>query len=168
MCQHAARYLANQDWVKNDSLKTVENTAVILFLSLSLLIVIYLISLLLSWFLVIYHSVTFSYQIPIIMLVVEVPQDVITSSAPMIQSLNEEPRCTPDEHGNDNHSDTIQLEDLALQKGSQMKFDALKSKSVRLDISFKSPSHTGLQTTEMVISNVYRALNCINYSLFSG
>lgn len=29
MCQHAARYLANQDWVKNDSLKTVENTAVI-------------------------------------------------------------------------------------------------------------------------------------------
>ncbi|KAG5069338.1 hypothetical protein JHK85_001715 [Glycine max] len=26
--QHAARYLANQDWVKNDSLKTVKNTAV--------------------------------------------------------------------------------------------------------------------------------------------
>jgi hypothetical protein len=31
MCQHAARYLANQEWVKNDSLKTVENTAVIPF-----------------------------------------------------------------------------------------------------------------------------------------
>lgn len=113
--QHAARYLANQDWVKNDSLKTVENTA-----------------------------------IPIIMLVVEVPQDVITSLAPMIQSLNEEPHCTPGEHGNDNQSDSIRLEDSALPKGSQMKFDALKSKSVRLDISFKSPSHTGLQTTEMV------------------
>lgn len=113
--QHAARYLANQDWVKNDSLKTVENTA-----------------------------------IPIIMLVVEVPQDVITSFAPMIQSLNEEPHCTPGEHGNDNQSDSIRLEDSALPKGSQMKFDALKSKSVRLDISFKSPSHTGLQTTEMV------------------
>lgn len=27
--QHAARYLANQDWVKIDSLKTVENTAVL-------------------------------------------------------------------------------------------------------------------------------------------
>lgn len=26
--QHAARYLANQEWVKNDSLKIVENTAV--------------------------------------------------------------------------------------------------------------------------------------------
>ncbi|XP_020239737.1 uncharacterized protein LOC109818618 isoform X1 [Cajanus cajan] len=113
--QHAARYLANQDWVKNDSLKTVENTA-----------------------------------IPIIMLVVEVPQDVITSSPPMMQSLNEEPQCTPGEHGNDNHADTIQLEDSAMQKGSQMKFDALKSKSIRLDISFKSPSHTGLQTTAMV------------------
>ncbi|RDY06872.1 Non-canonical poly(A) RNA polymerase protein Trf4-1, partial [Mucuna pruriens] len=87
-------------------------------------------------------------QIPIIMLVVEVPRDVITSFT--IQSLNEEPHCTPGEHGNDNHSDTIQLEDSALPKGSQMKFDALKSKSIRLDISFKSPSHTGLQTTEMV------------------
>lgn len=85
------------------------------------------------------------------MLVVEVPQDVITSFAPMIQSLNEEPHCTPGEHGNDNQSDSIRLEDSALPKGSQMKFDALKSKSVRLDISFKSPSHTGLQTTEMVI-----------------
>ncbi|KAL2337577.1 hypothetical protein Fmac_012023 [Flemingia macrophylla] len=113
--QHAARYLANQDWVKNDSLKTVENTA-----------------------------------IPIIMLVVEVPQDVITSSPPMIQSLNEEPLCTPGEHGNGNHVDTIQLEDLALHKGTQIKFDALKSKSIRLDISFKSSSHTGLQTTAMV------------------
>ncbi|CAK8574652.1 unnamed protein product [Lathyrus sativus] len=62
--QHAARYLANQEWVKNDSLKTVENTA-----------------------------------IPIIMLVVEVPQDVITSSAPMLNSLKEEPQCTTGEHG---------------------------------------------------------------------
>lgn len=83
------------------------------------------------------------------MLVVEVPQDVINSSAPMIQSLKQNPHRSP---GNNNNSDTIQLEDLASPKGSQMKFDALKSKSVRLDISFKTPSHTGLQTTEMVIS----------------
>ncbi|XP_061345061.1 uncharacterized protein LOC133290922 isoform X2 [Gastrolobium bilobum] len=114
--QHAARYLANQDWVKNDSLKTVENTA-----------------------------------IPIIMLVVEVPQDVVTSSAPIVQSLKEEPHCTPGEHGNDSHSDIIQSEDSALPKSTQINSDALKeSKSVRVDISFKSPSHTGLQTTEMV------------------
>ncbi|XP_027335017.1 uncharacterized protein LOC113849355 [Abrus precatorius] len=113
--QHAARYLANQDWVKNDSLKTVENTA-----------------------------------IPIIMLVVEVPQDVIISLDPMIQSLKEELHCMHGEHGNGNHSEIVHLEESALSKGSQMNFDALKSKSIRLDISFKSPSHTGLQTTEMV------------------
>ncbi|KAF7825323.1 Non-canonical poly(A) RNA polymerase protein Trf4-1 isoform A [Senna tora] len=86
--QHAARYLANQDWVKNDSLKTVENTA-----------------------------------IPIIMLVVKVPDDVPTTSASVIQSPKEEPPRTVDEHD---------------------------SKLVRLDISFKTPSHTGLQTTELV------------------
>ncbi|MED6107397.1 hypothetical protein PIB30_013509 [Stylosanthes scabra] len=114
--QHAARYLANQDWVKSDSLKTVENTA-----------------------------------IPIIMLVVEVPREVISSSTSMVQSLKEEPHCTHNEHGNDSHSDAIQLEDLSLQKSSGINFDSSKeSKSVRLDISFKSPSHTGLQTTEMV------------------
>ncbi|XP_019463331.1 PREDICTED: uncharacterized protein LOC109362173 [Lupinus angustifolius] len=114
--QHAARYLANQDWVKSDSLKTVENTA-----------------------------------IPIIMLVVEVPQDVITSLAPMVQSLKEEPHSTPGRHGNESHSDIIQLEDPSFPKSSQINSDAPKdSKSVRLDISFKSPSHTGLQTTEMV------------------
>ncbi|CAJ2655533.1 unnamed protein product [Trifolium pratense] len=114
--QHAARYLANQEWVKNDSLKTVENTA-----------------------------------IPIIMLVVEVPEDVITSSAPTLHSLKEKSHCTTGEHGNDNHSDMIQLEDSALLKSSQTNIYALKdSKSVRVDISFKSPSHTGLQTTGMV------------------
>lgn len=88
------------------------------------------------------------------MLVVEVPQDAITSSAPMAQSLKEEPHGTPSEHGNESHSDIIQLEDSALPRSSQKNFDASKdSKSVRLDISFKSPSHTGLQTTEMVNSH---------------
>lgn len=33
--QHAARYLANQEWVKNDSLKIVENTAVMSLLAVS-------------------------------------------------------------------------------------------------------------------------------------
>ena len=92
------------------------------------------------------------------MLVVEVPQEVISSSAPMVQSLKEEPHCTHDEHDNGSRSDTVQLEDSAVPKSSQINFDASKeSKSVRLDISFKSPSHTGLQTTEMVIFHGYRA-----------
>lgn len=96
------------------------------------------------------------------MLVVEVPQDVITSSAPTLHSLKDELHCTTGEHGNDSHSDIIQSEDSALLKSSQTNFYALKeSKSVRLDISFKSPSHTGLQTTEMVISHCFRAFNYI-------
>jgi len=87
------------------------------------------------------------------MLVVEVPQDVITSSAPTLHSLKEESRCTTGEHVNDGHSDIIQLENPALLKRSQTNVYALKdSNSVRVDISFKSPSHTGLQTTGMVIS----------------
>ncbi|KAF5816740.1 putative polynucleotide adenylyltransferase [Helianthus annuus] len=82
--QHAARYLANQEWVKNDSLKIVENTA-----------------------------------IPIIMLVVEVPCDVIVSVDQEIST----------------HSDGGKHTDV---------------QSIRIDISFKSSSHTGLQTTELV------------------
>jgi hypothetical protein len=47
----------------------------------------------------------------------------------------------------------IQLEDSASLKRSKTNVYALKdSKSVRVDISFKSPSHTGLQPTGMVIS----------------
>lgn len=49
------------------------------------------------------------------MLVVEVPHDIITSSASLMTN-----------DGGKN------------------------AKSVRLDISFKSPTHTGLQTTELV------------------
>ncbi|KAJ7962102.1 Non-canonical poly(A) RNA polymerase [Quillaja saponaria] len=114
--QHAARYLANQDWVKNDSLKTVENTA-----------------------------------IPIIMLMVEVPHDIIISCASNVQSPKEESTCTTGEHGNDVHSDVVGLEDSALPKCSQINSDNTKdSRTVRVDISFKSPSHTGLQTTELV------------------
>ncbi|KAI7737921.1 hypothetical protein M8C21_027387 [Ambrosia artemisiifolia] len=82
--QHAARYLANQEWVKNDSLKIVENTA-----------------------------------IPIIMLVVEVPCDAIVSVDQEIST-----------HSNGGKHTDVQ--------------------SIRIDISFKSSSHTGLQTTELV------------------
>ncbi|XP_054780487.1 uncharacterized protein LOC129288122 isoform X2 [Prosopis cineraria] len=114
--QHAARYLANQDWVKNDSLKTVENTA-----------------------------------IPIIMLVVEVPFDAITSSAPILKSPKGKSACTTGENGNGIHSDMIHSEDSAVQKCSPINSGTPKdSNSVRLDISFKTPSHTGLQTSEMV------------------
>ncbi|KAK3435114.1 hypothetical protein EUGRSUZ_D02494 [Eucalyptus grandis] len=114
--QHAARYLANQDWVKSDSLKTVENTA-----------------------------------IPIIMLVVEVPQDLVSSSASSVQSPKEEPSHNGQELSNlaQAHSDV--QEDSAPQVCPQTNYNNTdSSKSVRLDISFESASHTGLQTAELV------------------
>ncbi|PQM37291.1 uncharacterized protein Pyn_36365 [Prunus yedoensis var. nudiflora] len=105
--QHAARYLVNQDWVKNDSLKTVENTA-----------------------------------IPIIMLVVEVPRDLIASSASNVQSPKEEPPHMSGEQGSHVNSSVVVLEESALPKCSQINYDATKdSVSVRIDISFKSLSY---------------------------
>ncbi|PQM40704.1 uncharacterized protein Pyn_02805 [Prunus yedoensis var. nudiflora] len=89
--QHAARYLVNQDWVKNDSLKTVENTA-----------------------------------IPIIMLVVEVPRDLIASSASNVQSPKEEPPPHVGEQGSHVNSSVVVLEESALPKCSQINYDATK------------------------------------------
>ncbi|XAR63209.1 Polynucleotide adenylyltransferase [Bertholletia excelsa] len=114
--QHAARYLANQEWVKNDSLKIVENTA-----------------------------------IPIIMLVVEVPHDLITPAASTMSTLKEEATEVISEGDNPFHDNMVNLETPASPKCSSMNTDAARDmKSIRLDISFKSPSHTGLQTTELV------------------
>nr|GEV81902.1 nucleotidyltransferase family protein isoform 4 [Tanacetum cinerariifolium] len=90
--QHAARYLANQEWVKNDSLKIVENTA-----------------------------------IPIIRLVVEVPSDLIvpaSSNLPLVRQPVDQEIFSQD--------------------------DDTDVQSIQIDISFKAPSHTGLQTTELV------------------
>ncbi|XP_050204087.1 uncharacterized protein LOC126654076 isoform X2 [Mercurialis annua] len=114
--QHAARYLANQEWVKNDSLKTVENTA-----------------------------------IPIIMLVVEVPGDLINSAASSMHSPKDEPTLLIAENENNVHPDTVSSEESSSPKCLQVNHDSSKDvKSIRLDVSFKSLSHTGLQTTELV------------------
>ncbi|XP_058104484.1 uncharacterized protein LOC131248286 isoform X3 [Magnolia sinica] len=116
--QHAARYLANQEWVKSDSLKTIENTA-----------------------------------IPVIMLVAEVPHDVIASRESISISHTSEVESAPmtGEQGSVNHSDMSGSENSLLPLCSKMENDdSMDMKSVRLDISFKSPSHTGLQTTELV------------------
>ncbi|KAG0491932.1 hypothetical protein HPP92_005330 [Vanilla planifolia] len=115
--QHAARYLANQDWVRNDSLKTVENTA-----------------------------------IPVIMLVAEVPCDMILSNESSsavgipdaeLAKMSGKHCC----HSHPNHS----LERIFSLKSSMTRKDIpVDIKSIRLDISFKSTSHTGLQTSEFV------------------
>ncbi|XP_075094308.1 uncharacterized protein LOC107762184 isoform X1 [Nicotiana tabacum] len=114
--QHAARYLANQEWVKNDSLKIVENTA-----------------------------------IPIIMLVVEVPHDLILSSLSNLQTPKAEPTQLTVEEGNAVfQADSTCSESSSSPQWSKMNECRKDVKAVRLDISFKSPSHTGLQTTELV------------------
>ncbi|OWM80173.1 hypothetical protein CDL15_Pgr019337 [Punica granatum] len=114
--QHAARYLANQEWVKNDSLKTVENTA-----------------------------------IPIIMLEVEVPRDLITSTASRVQSPKEDPVQINREERNLVDFQVGESEDSSSPRCCQTNYECKKDpKTVRLDISFKSASHTGLQTTELV------------------
>ncbi|GAA0165394.1 mRNA polyadenylation factor [Lithospermum erythrorhizon] len=114
--QHAARYLANLEWVKNDSLKIVENTA-----------------------------------IPIIMLVVEVPHDFIASTAPDSHALKEEVVPETTEEIAPSQADATVLEGSASSKCPAKKNENRENvKSIRIDISFKSPSHTGLQTTELV------------------
>ena len=86
------------------------------------------------------------------MLVVEVPHDIITSGTSNVHTPKEEPTRISGEQGNHVPMDMVGLENSASPKCSQINFDNGKdSKSVRLDISFKSPSHTGLQTTELVI-----------------
>ena len=85
------------------------------------------------------------------MLVVEVPHDLISSAASTLHSPKEEPVPTIGEPVNNVHSDIVGLEDSASPKCSHLNHDNLRAvTSVRLDISFKSPSHTGLQTTELV------------------
>ena len=79
------------------------------------------------------------------MLVVEVPHDLIISAASNVQTLKEEPTKVNGEQ------DMIGLENSALPKCTHISNEkGNDAKAVRLDISFKSPSHTGLQTTELV------------------
>ncbi|XP_057250564.1 uncharacterized protein LOC104905346 isoform X2 [Beta vulgaris subsp. vulgaris] len=114
--QHAARYLGNQEWVKADSLKTVENTA-----------------------------------IPIIMLVVDVPHDFVTAiAAPSVHTPLSGQNQLHDAPAVD-QNDTVGSDSSPSPTCSELINNLDKdSTSVRLDISFRSPSHTGLQTTELV------------------
>ncbi|WOK92760.1 hypothetical protein Cni_G01451 [Canna indica] len=116
--QHAARYLGNQEWVRNDSLKTIENTA-----------------------------------IPVIMLVAEVPNDIDISSknSSMVDVTHACSTMVPVSQNDSPHSDHSGSDSTSFPVNSKMrKDDTVDVKSIRLDISFKSSSHTGLQTSELV------------------
>ncbi|KAK8970298.1 hypothetical protein KSP40_PGU017847 [Platanthera guangdongensis] len=117
--RHATRYLANQEWVRNDSLKTIENTA-----------------------------------IPVIMLVAEVPCDITFShgTSSLVDISKAKSSKLSGEHDNVSLLNLSGLQSVITSRISMIpKNDAdVVSKSVRLDISFKSTSHTGLQTSELV------------------
>lgn len=92
-----------------------------------------------------------SLQIPIIMLVVEVPHDLILSSLSNLQTPKAEPTQLIVEEGNAVfQADSTCSESSSSPQWSKMNECRKDVKAVRLDISFKSPSHTGLQTTELV------------------
>lgn len=85
------------------------------------------------------------------MLVVEVPSDLFSTPS-NVQTPKEEADHVASDRGKPFHSDAESTESTAspnwskIGNGSNDEF-----KSVRLDISFKSSTHTGLQTTGLVI-----------------
>lgn len=86
------------------------------------------------------------------MLVVEVPHDLITSSTSNMQSPKEESSAVSGEQDVNILNDIGSLEVSTLPKCLEVNCDSsISTKSVRIDISFKTPSHTGLQTSELVI-----------------
>lgn len=86
-------------------------------------------------------------QIPIIMLVVEVPCDLVCS----IQSPKDGPDCITVDQDSNGNTEMVGFEDSAAANSLPTNTGNLaNAKSVRLDISFKTPSHTGLQTTQLV------------------
>lgn len=88
------------------------------------------------------------------MLVAQVPCDTNMSNDPSVLDSSQEISVNVlGEQGSPPRSDNSSSEGssaLAVSKMNKDDCDAVRS--IRLDISFKSPSHTGLQTTELVIS----------------
>ncbi|XP_010523091.1 PREDICTED: uncharacterized protein LOC104801481 isoform X2 [Tarenaya hassleriana] len=88
-------------------------------------------------------------QIPIIMLVVEVPWDLISSTASGL-SPKDGQICTIVDHDSNGQYEIVGFGDSATNCSQENSGSCTNAKSVRLDISFKTPSHTGLQTTQLV------------------
>lgn len=90
------------------------------------------------------------------MLEVEVPRDLITSNASCVQSPKEDPVQISGEDCNLVDCQVGESEDSASPRCSQTNYECkIDPKTVRLDISFKSASHTGLQTTELVMQFLF-------------
>ncbi|KAL3537010.1 hypothetical protein ACH5RR_000376 [Cinchona calisaya] len=153
--QHAARYLANQEWVKNDSLKIVENTAIPV-IKLVVEVPHDLVSSASNIQASKEESVqntgqqSNSFQANSGGLESN-PHELVASSASNIQASKEEPVQNTGQQSNSFQISSSGLESNPSLEACKMKHNTEKDvKSVRLDISFKSLSHTGLQTTELV------------------
>lgn len=92
------------------------------------------------------------------MLVVEVPHDFITTSS---SSHSQTPEAQTISEGSPFQADGTSSESSTSPKWPKMNDSGKDVKSVRLDISFKSPSHTGLQTSELV-TTVYGQLDILH------
>uniref|UniRef100_A0A453SYZ0 PAP-associated domain-containing protein n=2 Tax=Triticinae TaxID=1648030 RepID=A0A453SYZ0_AEGTS len=87
------------------------------------------------------------------MLVAQVPCDInMSNEYPSVLDSSQEISVNVlGEQGSPPRSDNSSSEGSNALAGSKMnKDDCDAVRSIRLDISFKSPSHTGLQTTELV------------------
>ena len=90
------------------------------------------------------------------MLVADVPCDTNTFNeySSVLDSSQEYSVNVLGEQGSPPRSDTSSSEGSNMLVSSKLnKDDGDIVQSIRLDISFKSPSHTGLQTTELVNQN---------------
>ncbi|KAH9290632.1 hypothetical protein KI387_034749, partial [Taxus chinensis] len=121
--QHATRYLADQEWVKNDSLKTIENTA-----------------------------------IPIIMLVVKGLSQNCSKNEDQLssRSIRNKPKeekeegIVPNASKPENFMHSVRSDATSCETKKTPWCSKDNRESVRLDISFESPSHTGLKTAGLV------------------
>lgn len=85
------------------------------------------------------------------MLVAEVPRDLVSTTASHLP-VPKEPTLVFNEEDKISLTDKDGMESSVLPERSNLNNDkGQEAQSVRIDISFKSPSHTGLQTTELVI-----------------
>lgn len=90
------------------------------------------------------------------MLVAEVPCDInlCNENSSVVDASQDHSITIAGEQGSVPHSDSSCPESSSWPMYSKMrKDDAADVKCIRLDISFKSPSHTGLRTSELVISS---------------
>lgn len=99
------------------------------------------------------------------MLVVDVPHDTVTSIAtPSVHTPLNEQHQLNDGHAVD-QNDAISSDSSPSPTCSEHVNCGRDPISVRLDISFKSPSHTGLRTTELVYISIYFSIICLSFLL---